>query len=298
MARINTKDASGYRGFLKTENSPSIITHEGAPGYRKDNKTELFMLAITSFYGEDTFYEEGIKRNERFVELVHKVAVEDPEWIAGFFPWLRKNANIRTISVVGVLEATHTFVENDIPGGRKLISDTLSRADEPGEALAYWHQKYGRNLPKPVKRGIADAAVRLYTEESFIKYGNRSGDSYGFADVINLTHPTPAHSQQSSLFNHILNVRYKPEDSISVQLPILRNNRHLLGIRVEERKDLLVNSPSTLESSGITWEQVAGWLQGPMDASAWEAVIPYMKYMALLRNLRNFEEAVIDDHSV
>ncbi|MGH7792454.1 MAG: TROVE domain-containing protein, partial [Thermodesulfobacteriota bacterium] len=248
MARINTKDASGYRGFLKTESSPSALTHEGAPGYHKDSKTELFMLAVTSFYGEDTFYEEGIKRNIRFVNLVHEVAAEDSEWIAGFFPWLRKNANIRTISVVGVLEATHTFVENNIPGGRQLISNTLSRADEPGEALAYWHQKYGRNLPKPVKRGIADAAVHLYTEESFIKYGNRSGDSYGFADVINLTHPTPNTLLQNKLFSHILNVRYYPEfDEFFPSLKVLANNKHLLGIRVEERKDLLVNSPSTLE---------------------------------------------------
>ena len=41
----------------------------------------------------------------------------------------------------------------------------------------------------------------------------------------------------------------------------------------------------------MTWERLSGWLQGPMDRKAWEAVIPSMGYMALLRNLRNFEEA-------
>ena len=45
----------------------------------------------------------------------------------------------------------------------------------------------------------------------------------------------------------------------------------------------------------MTWESLAGWLQGPLDAAAWQAVIPSMGYMALLRNLRNFDEAGVPD---
>ncbi|WP_449063091.1 TROVE domain-containing protein [Planomonospora algeriensis] len=45
----------------------------------------------------------------------------------------------------------------------------------------------------------------------------------------------------------------------------------------------------------MTWEALAGWLQGPMDAAAWQAVIPSMGYMALLRNLRNLDEAGVSD---
>jgi TROVE domain len=45
----------------------------------------------------------------------------------------------------------------------------------------------------------------------------------------------------------------------------------------------------------MTWESVAGWLQGPVDAAAWTALIPTMGYMALLRNLRNFDEAGVPD---
>jgi hypothetical protein len=45
----------------------------------------------------------------------------------------------------------------------------------------------------------------------------------------------------------------------------------------------------------MTWEALAGWLQGPMDKEAWEAVIPSMGTMALVRNLRNFDEAGVCD---
>ncbi|MEU1762846.1 TROVE domain-containing protein [Micromonospora sp. NPDC005652] len=45
----------------------------------------------------------------------------------------------------------------------------------------------------------------------------------------------------------------------------------------------------------MTWEAVAGWLHGPMDADAWSAVIPIMGYGALLKNLRNFDDASVPD---
>ena len=49
------------------------------------------------------------------------------------------------------------------------------------------------------------------------------------------------------------------------------------------------NVGEALKEAGYTWERLAG--TGTMDAKAWEAVIPAMGYMALLRNLRNFDEA-------
>jgi hypothetical protein len=50
-----------------------------------------------------------------------------------------------------------------------------------------------------------------------------------------------------------------------------------------------------LAAAGFTWESVAGWLQGPLDALVWQALIPSMGYMALLRNLRNFDEAGVSN---
>jgi len=52
-----------------------------------------------------------------------------------------------------------------------------------------------------------------------------------------------------------------------------------------------MSNPQILRDAGMSWEAFAGWRQGPMDAAAWETVIPSMGYMALLRTLRNFDEA-------
>jgi hypothetical protein len=54
-----------------------------------------------------------------------------------------------------------------------------------------------------------------------------------------------------------------------------------------------------LAKSGLTWEDVLSALGARVDkARLWEALIPTMGYMALLRNLRNFEQAGVSDDVV
>ena len=57
--------------------------------------------------------------------------------------------------------------------------------------LAYWTSRYGRAVPKPVKRGVADAVTRLYDERAFLRYDS-AGRGFRFSDVIDLVHPLPA----------------------------------------------------------------------------------------------------------
>jgi len=281
---------------VRTEQVPSVRTHEGAPGYARDAKSELFLLAVSNMVGEDTFYERANKRDERFRELVHKVAVEDVEWLAGFLPWLRNEANLRSAPIVAALEAVAARLAAGLSGGnRRLVASVLQRADEPGEALAYWMANHGRAVPKPVKRGIADAVRRLYNERSLLKYDS-DARAFRFADVIELTHPAPAPDKpwQGDLFAYALDRRHEREKPIPRSLRMLQERAELMALPVAERRAALADV-NRLARAGITWEALAGWLQGPLDAEAWSAVIPSMGYMALLRNLRNFDQAGIPD---
>jgi hypothetical protein len=79
---------------------------------------------------------------------------------------------------------------------------------------------------------------------------------------------------------------------------MLRRNRELRGMPAERRREWLASTPSVstvLRQAGMKWSDLDGWLQGPMDATAWQAVIPSMGYMALLRNLRNFDQAGVPE---
>jgi len=293
--------------------TPDALTYEGGAGFSRDPKSELFLLAVTNMVGEQTFYEGARERDRRFAALVHRLTRDDPSWIARFVPFLPDTMQLRSASVVMAAEFARARAEkSDIeaheskggakagskaePTTRSVVSAALSRADEPAEMLAYWHQAHGRRIPQPVKRGVADAVRRLYTERAALKYDGAS-NAYRMADVLDLVHPDPTDARQSALFRLLLDRRHDREriDVDAELLPIVAARAELEAMPLDDRRELL-DAPDVgdrINAAGVTWEWLSGWLNGPMDARAWEAVIPSMGYMALLRNLRNFDDAGI-----
>jgi len=293
MAKFNVTDTRAARGAgpIVAERTPSTVTHEGGPGYVRDAKSELFLLAVSNFVGENTFYESADQRDNRYATLVRQVAVADPDWTRRFLGWLRGDGNMRSASLVGALEAAQAMLAAKIPGARPIVASVLQRADEPGEALAYWTSRYGRAIPKPVKRGVADAVQRLYTEYALLKYDTAS-KGYRFGDVLDLVHPEPAAPWQGALFKHAIDRRHGRDNEIPEALAMVRRNAWL---RSDGGDDDWLN-PETLRSAGMTWEDVMSACGGNMTKRLlWEALIPSMGYMALLRNLRNFDEADVPD---
>ncbi|WP_327222965.1 TROVE domain-containing protein [Streptomyces platensis] len=313
MSRFNSRAARPAVSSPVTTTGERTHTHEGGAGYLRDPKSELFLLAVSNFVGTDTFYEKAGERDDRYTQLVRQLAVFDPAWCVGFLGWLRGEGNMRTASLVGAAEFVKArldagrgtadltgapALESEQGGGwnRRAINAVLQRADEPGEMLGYWTGRYGRKLPKPVKRGIADAVQRLYTERSLLKYDTDS-KGYRFGDVLNLVHAAPADDKpwQGDLFKHALDRRHGSDEQIPERLTMLRARQRLMDYPIATRAQVLPARGDLLRDAGMTWEALAGWLQGPMDAAAWEAIIPSMGYMALLRNLRGFDEAGVSD---
>ncbi|WP_131739467.1 TROVE domain-containing protein [Actinomadura roseirufa] len=317
MGRFNRAGARpAVSSPVKTESTPATLTGEGGPGYLRNAKSELFLLAITNTVGDDAFYEKARDRDDRYTGLVRRLAVEDPAWTAGMLGWLRSEGHLRSAAIVGAAEyvkgrldageagdrpVTGTS-EDGHPGSsaftnRRVIDSVLQRPDEPGEMVAYWTGKYGRNIPKPVKRGVADAIARLFDERAAIKYD--AGGGYRFGDLLELTHPTARTLAQGDLFAHLIDRRHGRGDTIPASLVTLANRAELLSWPVAERRALFDRDQAALvlKDAGMTWEQIAGWLQGPMNAKVWEALIPSMGLMALTRNLRNFDKAGVSDQA-
>ncbi|MFF3688002.1 TROVE domain-containing protein [Streptomyces sp. NPDC002187] len=312
MSRFNTRGGRPAASSPVTTTGQRTVTHEGATAHLRDAKSELFLLAVSNFVSQDTFYETGGRRDDRFTGLVRQLAADDPAWTAGLLGWLRGEGNMRTAALVGAAEFVHARLEADraaAPGqtaaegalpysNRAVIASVLQRADEPGEMLGYWTSRHGRRLPKPVKRGVADAVQRLYDERSLLKYDTDS-KGFRFGDVLELVHaaPSPDRAWQGPLFKHALDRRHGRDESIPEQLAMLRRRAKLMSMPVPDRRALLRDpwDRTLLDDAGMTWEALAGWVQGPLDAAAWEAVIPSMGLMALARNLRNFDQAGVCD---
>lgn len=263
-------------GVAPTYGSPVIAsTYEGGSGFAyTDPQTELFLAAVSGLL-KDQFYESGDERVRRLVDLVAKC---DPDWLRAFATWLRTEANLRSAPIVIAAE----YVRAGFPNGRNVVNSVLRRADEPGEILAYWRGAHGRSIPMAIKRGVADATTRLYTEVAVTRYDG-TGKGWRFGDVIETVHPKAIDSNQSALFKYLLSRRRHPETAVPAEANILITDRIALG-RPEADRTLDTAPPKW------HWERLAGWLPGGMTAAAWEHVIPNMGYMALIRNLRNFEE--------
>ena len=315
MSRFNQRSVRPAVHSPVTTTGETTRTHEGAPGHLRDVRSELFLLAVSNFVGTVTFYEKGGDRDDRYTQLIHTLAVEDPAWCVDFLRWLRGDGNMRTASLVGAAEfvkarldataagdlAPDARAENANAGGwnRQAIDAVLQRADEPGEMLGYWTSKYGRRLPKPVKRGIADAVQRLYNGKSLLKYDTASKGSR-FGDVLNLVHasPDPDKPWQGDLFHYALDRRHNPDGAVPpASNRTLTARQELMALPVDQRRPVVTapDGAERLAAAGMTWEALAGWLQGPMDKEAWEAIIPEMGVMALARNLKNFDEASVSD---
>jgi TROVE domain len=319
MSRFNTRTARPSGLSPVTSTGQTATTYAGGDGRLRDEKSELFLLAVATFVSQDTFYESGGQRDDRFTQLVRQLAVADPEWTAGLLGWLRGEGNLRTASLVGAAEYVRARLDADNAvsqpaadtaartngvaskdgWNRAVIASVLQRPDEPGELLAYWTSRYGRGLPKPVKRGVADAVQRLYSGKALLKYDTGS-KGYRFGDVLNLVHasPHPQRPGQGDLFRHALDRRHHADTAVAPASDrTLTANAALRALQPDERRELLrrPDAADRLAEAGFTWEALAGWLQGPMDREAWESIIPSMGLMALTRNLRNFDEAGVSD---
>ncbi|WHT21289.1 TROVE domain-containing protein [Crossiella sp. CA-258035] len=275
-----------------------LRTRQGGKAYQRDARTELFLLAVSNFVGEASCYELAEDRDNRYAALVRANTLLDPEWTARLLGWLRGSANLRSAALAGAVEFARTRQEHQLSGlTRQVVESVLQRADEPGELLAYWTARYGRAIPKPVKRGVADAVRRLYDERAALKWDS-AARGFRFADVLELTHPAPRDALQGRLFRWLIDARHD-RAGVPEGLPVLLARQALTALPVEARRALLVRDPAKavtdLHEAGMTWEALAGWTQGPLDAAAWSAVLPAMGYMALLRNLRNFDRAGISD---
>ena len=323
MSKFNVTTARpAGRGPLATETVPSGRTHEGGTGYARDARSELFLRAAASFAGEDAFYEEVAVRDGRLRELVSGLATEPDgfAWLQGFLPWLRDAGNVRTAPVLLAAEAVKARLAAGLDGGnRQLIGSVLRRADEPGEMLAYWTSRYGRAVPKPVKRGVADAVARLYDERAFLRYDS-AARGFRFGDVIDLVHPSPATAKaawQGELFRWAITARHDRDEAPPVSLPAVRARWELSRMAPAERHRAVrrLLDGHGLDGHGLDgrglelaaagqWEWLLSWFgEAPAadrlpKAEQWRLILPRLGFMAALRNLRNLDEAGLSDADV
>lgn len=284
-----------------TVRSTSVTkTALGGKGFLHTYKGELYLLGLTNYVGEDTHHEIAKNRDDRFNALVREAALDDMGWLLGFGRWLRQDIGMRSAPLVLAAVAVHERAKKGLhERNADLVDAVIQRADEPGEFLALWHTVYGRTLPKAVKKGVGRAAVRLYHERSYLRWDS-SAREYHFADVVDIVCPTPKDAKQSNFFRFLLDQRHHGDGDASALPYITANARWKAAVtkaRTLRDYDRLI-TPDAIRDAGLKWENVLSAMGSKVDKGAlWEALIPHMSYVQLLRNLRNFDESGVSDRA-
>lgn len=310
MARYNTAGKTVTRkqtpkSPLKATAHHGLKTHTGGVAYQSDQKSELFRLGVNLLAGgEDTYHESGKGRDNRFTSLVESLAVSDPEWTLDFLTWLRAEGNIRTASILGGMAALHARLHAHSPSpslklpgyNRSFAGQIPQRLDEVGEEFAIWAKLYGKPFPQALKRGAGDALKRLANEYSVMKYDTDT-HAWRVADVLGIAHVHPSGPEQNQLFNMAIAQRYGNEYSTEL-LPMVTENIKLRKDAAKNPKVLL--DSARLKAAGFTWEDALSLAGNKVKKNLlWDALIlgGSVGYMAMLRNLRNFQEAGISDEA-
>lgn len=306
MARYNgPESASQARRIAATSpirtvgSKPTAITATGGPGFINDTYGECFRLGVSLFAGkEDTYHEGGRSRDNRFADLVGVLAVNDPKWTLDFLRWLRSTGNIRTASVLGAVSAIHARLEAGETASpnfnRAFAAQIPQRLDEVPELFAIWRSLFpGELFPQPLKRGAGDALRRLANEYSMMKY-NTGSHHFQIADVLSIAHVKPTDEVMAQLFAMALANRYGAPYETGLLDMVQFNIELRAEVAAGNYKRLL--DPQILKRAGMTWEDALSLAGNKVPkADLWEALIlgGSLGYMAMLRNLRNFQEAGI-----
>jgi TROVE domain len=275
----------------------------GVPAWDSDAMGRLYLAACTSF-AADQFHEGAQHRADRMASLMRTLVRTDPETVAVFIPWVRDVGGMRSAAVQLAVEYALAAKELNrselraLPVVRGVVDGALRRADEVGEFVAYWQTRTDLPIAGGVKRGLADAARRMFGERAALRWDSPKA-AWRLADILAVMHPKPRDERQAAVWRWLLDTRHdRPNPRYDAELtPMIARRNALEAISQHLRRPALLTPEFSgeIEAAGMSWEQVAGWLGGPMDAAAWETVIPNMGYMALLRNLRNFDKAGISD---
>ena len=236
-----------------------VFTHEGARGKRFTPEMELKRTLMNCLLWEDQFYEDGVAIADRIKTLVPQVA---PEKVAQLAIEAREQMKLRHAPLLVVREMARHEKH------RVLVADTLARViqrpDEMTELLAiYWADALGpmqQRKRQPVSAQIKKGLARALTKFDAYQLAKYDRDgAVRIKDVLFLVHAKPKDAAQEKLWMQLVDGELNPPD---------------------------------------TWEVALS--AGKDKKATFERLISAKKLgdLALLRNLRNMENAKVDPQLV
>lgn len=238
------------------------VNHAGEKAFALSPEMELY-TAVVTWSLNDSFYEKDETRLNRLRELMYKC---HPVFVGKLAVYARTKMYMRSVPLVLVTELANLHSGDNLVA--RVTAGVVNRADEITELLACYELMNKRTgtkklnrLSKQLQKGLSTAFNR-FDEYQFAKY-NRDG-AIKLRDALFLVHPKAKDELQQLLFNKIVNGNLQTPYTWETELSALGQ----LNFDSDEAKALAFKAK---------WEEL-------IDSGK-------LGYMALLRNLRNIQEA-------
>ncbi|WEK20915.1 MAG: TROVE domain-containing protein [Candidatus Pedobacter colombiensis] len=238
------------------------VNHAGEKSYVMSPEMELY-TAVVTWSLNDSFYEKDEARLVRLQKLITACA---PVFVGKLAVYTRKMMYMRSVPLVLVTELAKLHSGDNLVA--RVTDGVVGRADEITELLACYellNERKGtkklNRLSKQLQKGLSTAFNR-FDEYQFGKY-NRDG-AIKLRDALFLVHPKAKDELQQVLFNKIVNGDLQTPYTWETELSALGQ----LNFNNDEAK---------AKAFRVKWEEL-------IDSGK-------LGYMALLRNLRNIQEA-------
>ena len=235
--------------------APKKYTHEGARAAFTTPVQDLRRSVMACMLWENTFYESGEEIAKRISSLVKLVKAED---VAAIAVEAREKMKLRHVPLLLVVEMAKLKTHRHVVAAT--AERVIQRADELAEVLSIYQMgrtgvKKLNKLSHQLQKGVA-RAFRKFDEYQLAKY-NQDND-IKLRDVFFLVHPVPQNDAQQATWNRLVD--------------------------------------GTLETPD-TWEVALSATKGEGKKEVWERLLQEKKLgaLALLRNLRNMNEAGVDE---
>ena len=300
MAKLGISKERTIREKLQNEKS-FTKNKAGGVAFEFEDPAEYLLATIgSSMFMEPKYYTdvenvEQLKKgdfsgnglDEQAIKIINaciEVCLGDnPRDVFALAHWARTELRMRTTPQVMIAVAAH--YEKTKPFVRDYITKVALRADDVKQVVAAYEYLFGwKSFPACLKKGVSDKLSTL-SEYEILKYNTKKHPT--FADLLKFCDRRKDFPFSKPMREYILTGEVIDIDAI----PMVAARKELTS-RTEWSDDI----PELARLAGATWEVLVS--QFGNKAEVWEAVIPLMGYMALLKNLGNFLSAGVSDEMI
>lgn len=262
---------------MKTNVPVRTFTKEGAPAFVGNAEQQLRRSVLTCMLWEDNAYDSGQTVAARITALVPKVGFEVAAKIAVEAREEQKLRHAPLLILNAIIKNYNGKQVGDV------IARVIQRPDEMGELISlYWAANGKKMLPRQMKIGLA-RAFKGFNEYQLAKW-NSDNAGVKLRDVAFLCHVRAGdNDQKGQLIARLVNKTFVPEKT---------KGGHAVARRYNMKTSTVgLASPETWENRLSRGEDKKTVFTEMLNAGS-------LGPMALLRNLRNMDQAGVDTNVI